>query len=224
VVSEPLFEQYKAALRRGHMAALGSRFDEALEAYGEAARLVPERPLPFASRGTVLHRLDRWPEAAEAFDQALRIAPDDEATLRARAVAREERGMLSGAADDFERLAFILDVAGRAGAAIEAAQKAALLESTPDRVALAGRLATSGVRPTTRTAAPPPADVPDALGELEDDDLPPPLRIVAETDAEAARHARTDDPADSWPRLDMPSPAMALVTARTSDAPVPARV
>ena len=65
------------------------------------ARLVPERTLPLASQGTVLHRLDRWPEAAEVFDSALRLTPDDEATLRARATAREERGMRSGAAADF---------------------------------------------------------------------------------------------------------------------------
>jgi tetratricopeptide (TPR) repeat protein len=212
-VSEPLFDQYKAALRRGHMAALGNRFDEALEAYGEAARLVPDRPLPFASRGTVLHRLDRWPEAAEAFELALKIAPDDEATLRSRAVAREERGMSSGAADDYERLAFVLDVAGRGPTAIEAAQKAAALEPSPARAALVTRLSSAARRATTETtpagepvaeAAAPTAVAPD------DDDLPPLPRIVPETDAEAARAARTDDPADSWPKLDMPSPAQAI--------------
>jgi tetratricopeptide (TPR) repeat protein len=237
-VSEPLFEQYKAALRRGHLAALGARFDEALEAYGEAARLVPERPLPFASRGTILHRLNRWPEAAEAFDQALRIAPEDEATLRTRAVAREERGMLSGAADDFERLAFILDVAARGPAAIEAAQKAVALESNPARVALVERLANAAARATTRhsdaalaagaadgaevdtaadatgtpsaTGAAGPATAAGDEPGFGDDDLPPRLRIVPETDAEAARHAQTDDPAASWPRLDMPTPTPAL--------------
>ena len=145
-MSEPLFEQYKAALRRGHLAALAGELEEALDAYGEAARLVPERALPFASRGTVLHRLDRWPEAAEAFDQALRLAPDDEATLRARAAAREERGMRSGAAADFERLAFVLDVAGRGPDAIEAAQQAVALESTPARTALVARLADAATR------------------------------------------------------------------------------
>jgi tetratricopeptide (TPR) repeat protein len=213
-VSEPLFDQYKAALRRGHMAALGNRFDEALEAYGEAARLVPDRPLPFASRGTVLHRLDRWPEAAEAFELALQIAPDDEATLRSRAVAREERGMSSGAADDYERLAFVLDVAGRGPTAIEAAQKAAELESTPARAALVTRLASAAVRAKTPTApAAEPveeAEAPSAADASDDDDLPPLPRIVAETDAEAARASRTDDPADSWPKLDMPSPAQAI--------------
>ena len=214
-MTEPLFDQYKAALRRGHLATLGGRLDEALDGYAEAARLVPERPLPFASRGTVLHRLDRWPEAAQAFDQALRVAPDDEATLRARAVAREERGMLSGAAEDFERLALVLDVAGRNRDAIEAAQKAATLEPTAARGALANRLAEAAAR----SAAPRPEAVatPEAAREVtetteleSDDDLPPRPRIVPETDAEAARAAQTTDPAGSWPALDKPSPTPAL--------------
>ena len=85
-----LFDQYKAALRRGHLAALAGNLDEALEAYAGAARLVPDRALPVASQGTVLHRLDRWPEAAAAFERALQLAPDDEAALRARAVERSE--------------------------------------------------------------------------------------------------------------------------------------
>jgi len=139
-VSGPLFDQYKAALRRGHMAALGGNLEEALDAYREAARLVPERTLPLASQGTVLHRLGRWPEAAEVFESALQHAPDDEPTLRARATAREERGMHSGAAADYERLAFVLDIAGRAPEAAAAARKATELESNPARASLAARL------------------------------------------------------------------------------------
>lgn len=135
-----LFDQYKAALRRGHVAALAGELEAALEAYREAARLVPERSLPVASQATVLHRLDRWPEATEAFDRALELSPDDEAALRARARAREERGLRSGAAADYERLAFVLDVAGRAAAAAEAARRAARLEPSAARDALADRL------------------------------------------------------------------------------------
>jgi tetratricopeptide (TPR) repeat protein len=145
-VSESLFEQYKAALRRGHLAALAGELDDALSAYDAAARLVPDRALPLASRGTVLHRLDRWPEAAEAFDRALQLAPDDEAALRARGAARAERGMRSGAADDFERLAFVLDVAGRAAPAAEAARRAAELEPSASREALADRLSTAAAQ------------------------------------------------------------------------------
>jgi tetratricopeptide (TPR) repeat protein len=139
-VSDSLFEQYKAALRRGHMAALAGELEDALAAYDAAARLVPERALPLASRGTVLHRLDRWEEAARAFDRALQLAPDDETTLRARANARDERGLRSGAASDFERLAFVLDVAGRGSPAAKAARRAADLEPTAARAALAERL------------------------------------------------------------------------------------
>jgi tetratricopeptide (TPR) repeat protein len=82
-----MFEQYKDALRRGHVALLGGELEDALVAYHEAAGLVPERPLPHASIGTVLARLGRLEEAAAAFDRALEVAPDDDATLRARAEA-----------------------------------------------------------------------------------------------------------------------------------------
>jgi tetratricopeptide (TPR) repeat protein len=142
-VNGSLFDQYKAALRRGHLAALADNLDEALEAYAAAARLVPDRALPVASQGTVLHRLDRWPEAAAAFERALQLAPDDEAALRARAVAREERGLRSGAAADFERLAFVLDVAGRPADAQEAARRAVALEPSAAREALVDRLSGS---------------------------------------------------------------------------------
>jgi tetratricopeptide (TPR) repeat protein len=192
-VSESLFDQYKAALRRGHMAALAGELDDALAAYDLAGRLVPERALPFASRGTVLHRLDRWPEAAEAFDAALRIAPDDEAALRARASARAERGMRSGAAADFERLAFVLDVAGRAAPAADAARRATELEPSDARKALADRL---GAAAANLADVAPPAGVPDVeLASGADADEP---AWIDDQGSEAAVHqdleAATDDP------------------------------
>jgi tetratricopeptide (TPR) repeat protein len=188
------------------MSSLSGSLDQALEAYQEAARLVPERALPLASQGTILHRLDRWPEAAASFDAALRIVPDDETTLRARATAREERGMVSGAAEDFERLAFVLDVAGRSGEAIEAAEHANALEPKPARAALAGRLTRAGDSGASSAS---PSD--------HDEDLPPLPRIVPETDAEVARHANLNDPAESWPALDMPSPPPAPIEGPPPD-------
>ena len=226
-MSGPLFDQYKAALRRGHMSALAGDLEDALEAYREAARLVPERTLPLASQGTVLHRLDRWPEAAEAFDSALRVTPDDEATLRARATAREERGMRSGAAADLERLAFVLDVSGRASEAAEAARRANELEPSPARTALAERLTVPGTRsaatsgeddgapgvvesavdPEASSDAPvwPSEDEveiapPEPLGL--DDDAP---AIAAESAAAEAESAAAIDGAN-WPAIDLPSP------------------
>lgn len=83
-MSRPLFEQYKDALRRGHVALLGDDLEQALAAYREAAALVPDRPLPHASIGTVLARLGRREEALQAYDRSLAIAPGDDATLQAR--------------------------------------------------------------------------------------------------------------------------------------------
>lgn len=157
-----LFDQYKAALRRGHVAALAGELDDALGAYREAARLVPERTLPLASEGTVLHRMDRWDDANAAFDRAFEIAPDDEAALRARARAREERGLGSDAAADYERLAFVLDIAGRADEAADSARRAALLEPSAARDALAERLAIAAAQQAD--LMPPPA--PRSFGDI----------------------------------------------------------
>ncbi|MBI2782034.1 MAG: hypothetical protein HYX55_09610 [Chloroflexi bacterium] len=191
-MSDSLFEQYKAALRRGHVAALAGDYEGALQAYELAGRLVPERALPVASQGTALHRLDRWPEAAAAFDLALRMAPDDEAGLRARARARDERGLRSGAAADFERLAFVLDVAGRSADAAEAARRAADLEPSAAREALADRLSAAAAHaadlmPPARARASTYAPV-DAAPEVATDEAPGgvPADAIAEAEVEFA--------------------------------------
>lgn len=84
-MARPLFEQYKDALRRGHVALLNDELEAALRAYREAAALVPDRPLPWASIGGVLERLDRANEALRSYDQALVLAPEDPAIAEARA-------------------------------------------------------------------------------------------------------------------------------------------
>jgi tetratricopeptide (TPR) repeat protein len=84
-MARPLFEQYKDALRRGHVALAGDELEAALAAYREAARLVTDRPLPYASMGAVLQRLGRGEEALAAYDRAVALAPDDEMIGAARA-------------------------------------------------------------------------------------------------------------------------------------------
>ena len=215
-MSESLFEQYKAALRRGHLAALAGELDDALAAYDAAARLVPERALPLTSRGTVLHRLDRWPEAAEAFDRALQLSADDEAALRARAGARAERGLRSGAASDYERLAFVLDVAGRAAPAADAARRAAELEPSASRMALADRLGATAAQladpaPPSGASAPTGPD-----GSPESDPAPDEAMVVddpwsAALDQRRLEGLEADGAADgstdgTWPGIDLPSP------------------
>ena len=51
---EALYERYKDALRRGHVASLRGRLEEALAAYAEAASIAPERSTPHTSAGTAL--------------------------------------------------------------------------------------------------------------------------------------------------------------------------
>ncbi|HEX8026422.1 MAG TPA: hypothetical protein VF484_09460, partial [Candidatus Limnocylindrales bacterium] len=139
-MTRPLFEQYKDALRRGHLAARAMQVDQALAAYADAARLAPDRAAPHASSATLLHRAGREADALAAFERGLAIAPDDEATLRARTAVFRDMGRLASAAADLERLAVALDADGRRSDAVVAAREAVALTATPGRRALLSRL------------------------------------------------------------------------------------
>ncbi|MHB8458802.1 MAG: tetratricopeptide repeat protein [Candidatus Limnocylindrales bacterium] len=123
-MSEPLYERYKDALRRGHEATLRGRIDEALAAYAEASALASHRPLPHASRGAVLARAGRSAEALAAFDAALAVAPRDEASLAGRAETLAWMGRRIAAADAYDRLADVQEAAGRLAEACATAGRA----------------------------------------------------------------------------------------------------
>jgi len=156
-VTQPLFEQYKDALRRGHAALLEGRLDEAIAAYSAAARLVPDRALPHTSAATALLQLGRGDDALAALDRAVELAPGDEATLRARAAALHDLGRDADAAADLDRLAGLLTV-GRRDEALRVARRAADLAPTDARRALVERLAGEpddvGVRATASGPVP----------------------------------------------------------------------
>jgi tetratricopeptide (TPR) repeat protein len=136
-MTESLYERYKDALRRGHVAAQAGRFDEALEAYGEATHLAPDRALPLVGIGSVLMRLGKAREAASAYESAVDRAPGDEAALRGSAEASLATGDRVGAAGSLDRLAVVLEGAGRAGDGVDAARRALdLAESRGRRAAL----------------------------------------------------------------------------------------
>jgi tetratricopeptide (TPR) repeat protein len=136
-VSDALYERYKDALRRGHVAAQRSHFDEALEAYGEAARIAPDRPLPLVSIGSVLVRLGKSTEAVGAFDKALEKVPTDEGALRGRTDALLAMGDRVGAAETLDRLAQALDGSGQTADGVDALRHALeLAESRSRRAAL----------------------------------------------------------------------------------------
>jgi len=166
-MSDALYEQYKDALRRGHLAALHGELEAALAAYEEAASVAPDRAVPHTSRGTVLARLGRPDEALAAFDAALLRSPRDETALagRAETLAGLERRVEAAAA--FDRLAAAAEASGRLVVALDAARRA--LESAESR----GRREL--VRDlSSRIAASPPdeaagAALDRALGVLESD-------------------------------------------------------
>ena len=132
-MSQALYETYKDALRRGHVAAMRGRLDTAIAAYGEAASIAPDRPLPHASIGGILLRAGKPGEAADAFDRALTLGPRDEASLRGRADAMIALGRPFDAAEGLDRLAAVLDAAGRLADACDAARHALELAESKDR-------------------------------------------------------------------------------------------
>lgn len=143
-VSQSLYENYKDALRRGHVAALRGKLDLAMSAYGEAAEIAPDRALPHASIAGILLRTGRPAEAAEAYERALAVGPRDEGSLRGRADAMVALGRPFEAADALDRLSNVLDGAGRLPEACDAARRALELAESKDRRrhvgALVGRL------------------------------------------------------------------------------------
>ncbi len=132
-MSDALYERYKDALRRGHVAALRGRGDAALAAYADAAKLAPDRPLPLVGIGNVLAGLNKHAEALAAFDAALERAPADEAAMRGRAEVLVATGDRAGAADTLDRLAATLDASGRPSDALDVARRAFELAESRDR-------------------------------------------------------------------------------------------
>ena len=132
-MSEKLYEQYKDALRRGHVAALRGRLDEAAAAYREAAAIAPDRALPYVGLGGVLARLGRGDEALSAYDAALDRAPTDEGAMRGRADVLAAGGRRADAADTLDRLAAMLEREGRLADASDAARRALELAESRGR-------------------------------------------------------------------------------------------
>jgi tetratricopeptide (TPR) repeat protein len=177
-----LYERYKDALRRGHVAALRGRNEAAVDAYGEAAAIAPDRALPHASIGGILVKMNRFDEASTAYDRALALAPRDEGALRGLADVHIRMGRRTEAATTLDRLADSLDAAGRLADATDAARRA--LELAESRVR---RRQVEGFATRLRAASSGDETAQRAL------DLALRLLEPAQTDDEPAREAETAD-------------------------------
>jgi len=132
-MSEALYEQYKEALRRGHVAALRGRLDAAAAAYREAARIAPDRALPYVGLGGVLARLGRTDDALSAYAGALERAPADEGAMRGRADVLAAIGRRAEAAETLDRLAEILERDGRLADACDVVRRSLELAESRGR-------------------------------------------------------------------------------------------
>jgi len=128
-----LFERYKLALRRGHVAASRGQLDEAVMAYREAIELAPDRVLPYTGLSGVLVRLDRSAEALTVLERATERAPSDESAWRARADLLIAGNRRADAADSLDRLAAILDGQGRLADACDVTREALDLAESRER-------------------------------------------------------------------------------------------
>jgi tetratricopeptide (TPR) repeat protein len=140
VSGEALYERYKDALKRGHVASLRGRLDEALDAYAEASTIASDRPAPHTSAGTALLRARRPAEALRYYDVALRLAPRDEAALLGRAQSLAELGRRPEAADTFDSLAEVRAAGGVLADAVDAARRGLELAEGRERRRMLERL------------------------------------------------------------------------------------
>jgi tetratricopeptide (TPR) repeat protein len=219
-MSGSLYEGYKEALRRGHVAALRGRHDIALHAYHEAARIAPDRALPYVGLGGVLARLGRADEALAAYRAALSRAPDDEAALKGRSDLLEAEGRPAEAAISLDRLAGVLDRAGRTADACDVARRALELAESRGRrrlvQTLVGKLREAGSDPAVDAA------LARALSVLEVDRVAAP----GSSDTPTTRHSAASEtavPAEparaKAPRVPPPDPiALSLAFEAAIDA------
>ena len=193
-MSEVLYEQYKDALRRGHMSALRGRLDAAAAAYREAARIAPDRALPYVGLGGVLARLGRAEEALSAYGLALDRAPSDEGAMHGRADVLATLGRRAEAAETLDRLALILERDGRLADACDVARRALELAESRGR-----RRQVESLVARLRTAAPEDAAAADALERA--------LGILESGPGVTPRVARTTADGDAGDAIDGPASA-----------------
>jgi tetratricopeptide (TPR) repeat protein len=98
-MSESISARYKDALQRGHVAVVKGRPLEAIGHYDEAAKLVPERPLPYTRMGEIYLQMEEPGEAVTAFEAALERVPTDTAALNGKAAALAAAGRGSEAGE-----------------------------------------------------------------------------------------------------------------------------
>jgi tetratricopeptide (TPR) repeat protein len=201
---EALYERYKDALKRGHVASLRGRLEEALTAYAEAAAIAPERATPHTSAATALMRRKRPADALRHYTAALALAPRDEASMLGRAQALAALDRRPEAADAYDRLAELRAANGKLSDAVDAARRGLELAEGRERrralEQLMERLRASSPGEPGRVAMEKALRVLDgaAVAEATTKLTPSPVQTPQAADADAAGRADADaEPADA---------------------------
>ena len=197
MAGEGLYERYKDALKRGHVAALRGRLDEALDAYAEASRIAPERATPHTAAGTALLRRRRPADALAYYEAASRLAPRDEAALLGQAQALVALDRKADAAEAYDALAQLRASGGKLADAVDAARRALELAEGRERRRTLERLI--GRLRATRADEPARRALEKALRVLEGPQAAP-RQPAIDADVLAAAIAAADAVADKEER------------------------
>jgi len=204
-----LYERYKDALRRGHVASLRGRLESAVGAYSEAAQIAPDRALPHAAIGGILVKMNRPAEAIQSYGRALKLAPRDEAALRGQADLLAAAGRRVEAAELLDRLADVLDGSNRLADASDAARRALELAESRERrrqvEAYATRLkasagdeaAAAALARVLRVLEPPVAVAPVVAAAVAEPDVEPIEDVAPEPVQEPVAEAAEPEPEPS---------------------------
>jgi tetratricopeptide (TPR) repeat protein len=213
-MSEALYERYKESLREGHVAALRGRLDAAAAAYREAARIAPDRALPYVGLGGVLARLGRADEALAAYAAALERAPLDEGAMQGRADVLAAVGRRSEAADLLDRLAANHEREGRLADACDVARHSLeLAESRGRRRSVESLVARLRATPGDASAA---QALDRALSVLETVPGVSSRSSAGPVDTDGA--TSSDDGGDAAASTPRPAPDPALLTLAVEEA------
>ncbi|MEW6223577.1 MAG: tetratricopeptide repeat protein [Chloroflexota bacterium] len=222
---EALYERYKEALKRGHVASLRGRLEDALTAYAEAASIAPERSTPHASAGTALLRRKRPADALRHYGVALQLSPRDEAALLGRAQALAALGRPGEAADAYDALSEARLSGGKLADAVDAARRALELAEGRERRRTLARLI--GELRASEPGEPGRAALEQALGVLDGMAMPSmaparPSRSKGTPPAAGEAGPAADEGVEAGPAADETEAAPEVPEAEETAPAVPA--
>src|SRR5687768_8716559 len=144
-------EAFDAAMRRGHSAAWDQHWPQAIAAYVEALKLVPDEPNALTSMGFALLQLDRLDEALRCYQRGAMLNPGDPVAPEKCGEIFERQGRLNEAAQTYLAVAEVHLRRRDVQKAI--ANWTRVVRLTPDNLAAHSRLALANERSNQNKAA-----------------------------------------------------------------------